>query len=549
MNIPLTSAASDSSSSSSSSSSKRQKRRQLAQSCQLRLQELGYHGLAFTHTAYTGRLHATKDDADVALPWDDLLFPPPVSSEKEEEDDNGVTTARRTSFGRRDKRTGMQIYRRLNIIIEESSDISRLLLHSYATTAADTTTTTTTTTTTNIKSVQQILQKYDIVSIQPMNELVMQSICDLLSNNSYTAQHSTQHNQFQQPHEGKVMMNKNFSNNNNNYNNNNIHYIDIIVLEYATGSKGGYGLPYKLRKEYIHQILLQQHNNIIFEINYATAMVDNKRRHGLIRTLLDIHIGYDSIQKKHNNDSSGLSNFSNDNKRKNNKRGRRSKKRSTGIDTTTTKIKLFPYIISSGSRQDYTTGSDEGLVTFRTPNDVNYYIQNLIGNSNFSCCAKGGPSGNASVERMLTHAYNRVMGVVTVITSSSTYNKRLRGETTRSYVVFDRCDTVTTTAAAAADDIDDDEEEEEDEEEEGNNGTVSSSLIDWLSSSTQPPCNRTRKNKTDGTTPSTNPISHRSTSNSDDAIILPTAAMEENVESSNGRVKDDDDIEDGYIAM
>jgi hypothetical protein len=141
------------------------------------------------------------------------------------------------------------------------------------------------------------------------------------------------------------------------------------------------------------------------------------------------------------------------------------------------------------------------------------------------------------------------MGVVTVITSSSTYNKRLRGETTRSYVVFDRCDTVTTTAAAAADDIDDDEEEEEDEEEEGNNGTVSSSLIDWLSSSTQPPCNRTRKNKTDGTTPSTNPISHRSTSNSDDAIILPTAAMEENVESSNGRVKDDDDIEDGYIAM
>jgi hypothetical protein len=157
---------------------------------------------------------------------------------------------------------------------------------------------------------------------------------------------------------------------------------------------------------------------------------------------------------------------------------------------------------------------------------------------------------NASVERMLTHAYNRVMGVVTVITPSLTYNKRLRGETMRSYVVVDRCDTVTTTtaaaAAAAADDIDD---VDDDEEEEGNIGTVASSLIDWLSSSTQPPCNRTRKNKMDGSTTSTNPLSHRSASNSDDAIILPTAAMEENVESSNGHVKDDDDIEDGYIAM
>ncbi len=237
MNIPLTSATSNSSS--SSSSSKHQRRQLLAQSCQLQLQGLGYHGLAFTHTAYTGWLHATKDDADVALPWDDLLFPPPHHSSKEE--DNATTA--RTTFGRMDKRTGMQIYRRLNIIIEESSDISRLLLHSSsATTAAGTTAITTTT------SMQQILQKYDIVSIQPMNELVMQSICDLLSN-SYT-----QHNQFQQ-HDQKEMMNK-CSNNNNN-----VHYIDIIVLEYATGSKGGYGLPYKLRKEYIQQILAQQQSN------------------------------------------------------------------------------------------------------------------------------------------------------------------------------------------------------------------------------------------------------------------------------------------------
>ena len=36
---------------------------------------------------------------------------------------------------------------------------------------------------------------------------------------------------------------------------NNTNYIDIIVLEYATGTRGGYGLPYKLRKEYLENAL------------------------------------------------------------------------------------------------------------------------------------------------------------------------------------------------------------------------------------------------------------------------------------------------------
>jgi hypothetical protein len=36
---------------------------------------------------------------------------------------------------------------------------------------------------------------------------------------------------------------------------NNTNYIDIIVLEYATGTRGGHGLPYKLRKEYLENAL------------------------------------------------------------------------------------------------------------------------------------------------------------------------------------------------------------------------------------------------------------------------------------------------------
>ena len=36
---------------------------------------------------------------------------------------------------------------------------------------------------------------------------------------------------------------------------NNANFIDIIVLEYATGIRGGYSLPYKVRREYLENAL------------------------------------------------------------------------------------------------------------------------------------------------------------------------------------------------------------------------------------------------------------------------------------------------------
>ena len=47
---------------------------------------------------------------------------------------------------------------------------------------------------------------------------------------------------------------------------NNTHFIDIILLEYATGSRGGYGLPYKLRKEYMVKAL---ESGVTFELWYV----------------------------------------------------------------------------------------------------------------------------------------------------------------------------------------------------------------------------------------------------------------------------------------
>lgn len=210
INIPL-----------SSSSSKRSKSQE-ASICQTRLSQLGgFQGIAFTHTVY-GRIKLDKDDADYTLPWRDLL---PSSSDDRGDNKKMISTtsnaydsAHHRVYGRTNTQ-GMKIYRRLNIILEDVSDVSRLLLLNNSEQASYT------------RSTSDLLQKYDIISLQPMNELALQNICELLMNSS-TAKCSTATQQ-----------------------NNNTRYIDIIVLEYATGSRGGKGLPYKLRKDYLIKIL------------------------------------------------------------------------------------------------------------------------------------------------------------------------------------------------------------------------------------------------------------------------------------------------------
>ncbi len=186
------------------SSSSKQELQNLALTFQARLHQLGYHGLAFCHTAFNGRLRAEKDDADVALPWK-LLLPsslpsaslkssssslsssPSLSSSSlatnTKKGDGNIKIKQNTPpnikfsrFGRTNSLTGMKIFRRLNIIVEEASDVSRILLnHAAAGGAAQNGTNSH-----HYNEIPSILQKYDFISLQPMNESVLQCICELL---------------------------------------------------------------------------------------------------------------------------------------------------------------------------------------------------------------------------------------------------------------------------------------------------------------------------------------------------------------------------------
>ena len=206
----------------SSLSSKR--KAQEANQYQTRLSKLGYSEIAFTHTAY-GRLKLDKDDADYTLPWKDLI--PESSNYNTDSTDMMPGSSRKhhckriRSIGRINKQLDIKIYRRLNIIVEEVSDISRILLPNNDNSSSS-------------DGISELLQKYGIISLQPMNEPALQNICELMATSTSPSQSVS---------------------GNTSTISNNTHFIDIIVLEYATGSRGGHGLPYKLRKDYLVKAL------------------------------------------------------------------------------------------------------------------------------------------------------------------------------------------------------------------------------------------------------------------------------------------------------
>eukprot|EP00579_Thalassiosira_antarctica_P000558 CAMPEP_0201873700 /NCGR_PEP_ID=MMETSP0902-20130614/6121_1 /ASSEMBLY_ACC=CAM_ASM_000551 /TAXON_ID=420261 /ORGANISM="Thalassiosira antarctica, Strain CCMP982" /LENGTH=503 /DNA_ID=CAMNT_0048400363 /DNA_START=15 /DNA_END=1526 /DNA_ORIENTATION=- len=421
INVPL---------SSLSSSSKRKHQAHLYQT---RLHQLGYHGIAFCHTAH-GRLNLDRDDADVALPWKDIL----PSAMKN--DTNNSTEE--NSFGRTNNCSRMKIYRRLNIVVEEVSDLSRILLPTNSTIADGTS-----------SSVRELLQKYDIISLQPMNEPALQNICELISSSSSSSS------------SGGVT--------NSTASSNNTNYIDILVLEYATGSRGGYGLPYKLRKEYVVKALQA---GVTFELCYGTAILDPKRRQGFSRTLIDFQSNYNSIQKKHSLQ---------------NKRYPQNKCKSD----------KFPLLLSSGPRQNFTQGTDEGALALRSPDDVKCLVCHLGGDDGW--LEKGGydaqvdndgsgGDGNhrkrknrhttqvvvSAAEKVLARASDRALGVVITHQHSSQSKRKRTGWDGRSHVIGTKG---TRNDAMERNHIDSGDDEEEDGDGSACRKGAVSSLVHWLS--------------------------------------------------------------------
>lgn len=424
--------------------------------CQIRLHQLGYNVIAFSHTAF-GRLKPERDHADKALPWNDLL-----DSATETMDSKSIVFGRTNSLG-------MKIYRRLNIVIEENSDVSQLLLPSTAEAQ---------------QSARDLFQKYDIVSLLPMNENVLQSICELLSQSDAASS------------------------------NNLTNTVQIINLEYATGSRGGYGLPYKLRKDYVVKVL---EAGVTFELNYSTAMSDSKRRHGFVRTLVEFQSALNGIQKKH-----VLLNKYIDSHRHNQKCISES----------------FPLLISSGARQNFTKGTDEGIMALRSPHDVAFLVSHLMGNSCVDTVRDKGKSKKciiSTAEKVLIKAREHSLGLITCKNEAGRTCGIKSSKTIRALVVESKGD----------------DRDEETSEEEGN---PCDSLKYWLSKplrKKQKVDNKVRENddKTEGergADTQTSRVEIVASAEVKDCKHTESQAMEKTPTEEKDA---GDDLEDGYIAL
>ncbi|KAL3798065.1 hypothetical protein HJC23_012356 [Cyclotella cryptica] len=481
LNVPLTL------SSTASPSSRSWTRKQLAHIYQTRLHQLGYSSIAFCHTAY-GRVDAKKDDADAVLPWRDVISDSLIESEtastkspgKRRKDDQSCL------FGR-ENALGMSIYRRINIVLEEVSDVSRLLLPSQSASSVSQST----------LSLDEMLQKYDIVSLQPMNEPTLQNICELITsfgNDKCSSNTAT-------------IPSKN---------------VDVIVLEYATGSRGGYGLPYKMRKDYLVKTM---EAGVTFELCYASAVIDPKRRQGFLRTLVDFQSCYNSVQKKHmllNKNIFGLR-----------------------IDGDKCKSELFPLLISSGSRQNYSLGTDEGILALHTPKDVHFLAGHTTGGKAWleknelfeeTRDKQKGMVVLSAAEKILRRARDRSLGVLTSQSITGNQKKRRNGAHSNSNIrAYVRA--ISTTKIRAKLNRNDEDESDSDDSSVEN---TSRNILEWLSE----PINTDIEGDPNGTE-----INHHDTAKGEEVSATKENALRDEVIEGGFKEDDDEDLEDGFLAL
>ena len=220
-------------------------------------------------------------------------------------------------------------------------------------------------------------------------------------------------------------------------------------------------------------------------------MLDPKRRQGFLRTLIDFQSSYNGIQKKHHllNQHIHIHHHQGYQKCRSDK---------------------FPLLVSSGSRQNYSQGTDEGVLAFRAPNEVNHLLSHLVGGDGWleKVCnviendarsdddfASSGKNRKqkwylvSAAEKVLARARDRSLGVVTQRSwmwsgNGGGQRKRKRGFHAGRDVrvsVLGMQGPNKEVNDSSVEDSDNDDSEEERSDNVASSMKVSTSLVHWLS--------------------------------------------------------------------
>lgn len=238
-----------------------------------RLRNTGYSTIAFSHTVHgSALLDPVRDGAMRTIPpsiVEDLLYgTSPEKKEKKKRKRNDAildgddenfekTTSESTTSSDtgtpNQNRLGITILRRLNVIIEQPSDLTRYssnpieaslaLIQNSNQTAP------------NLLNHKNALDSYDIIALIPLNDESFTSAC-----NSTTTLHS-----------------------------------DIITLDYTKG-RGGIQLPYKMRAADIRGATRR---GIVFEVSYGPALIDPSKRRALVRAARLVSDVFAGVREPH----------------------------------------------------------------------------------------------------------------------------------------------------------------------------------------------------------------------------------------------------------
>jgi len=212
-----------------------------------RFKSTGFSVIALTHTVF-GRVQLDQDNANKAIPF------PAVKKDQKE---SSLKRKCEQNENEKDMTFGLAILKRLNIILEDLSDLAQY-----------TTMNTSSKSDQSSKKMASFLQSYDIISFTPRTETIFSALSNSLSTP-----------------------------------------MDILTIDYSFQSSTR--LPYVIRNADVTNFTRR---GIAFEINYGPAIVDPTKRKLWIMAAKEIKRAYDMINIKERYDNNG-----NNPKRKKNK--------------------------------------------------------------------------------------------------------------------------------------------------------------------------------------------------------------------------------------
>ena len=221
---------------------------------------MGYSTIALSHTVH-GIVVPGRDDADIAIP-DSILISgrnkdcndndngygrksssSSSSSSKKSKSEDVHVSSRQNGSSSSTNKSPLKIIKRLNIIIEQESDLAHYSYNDYYVHNHHQSNTSSTTKPKpgQQRSIHQLLQCYDLIAFSPRNETVLSAIC----------------------------------------NSKNLFYVDILTLDYTAG-RGGVQLPYVIKKNYI-QAASRNGFGLTFELPYGPALLDPNKRKAMVQ--------------------------------------------------------------------------------------------------------------------------------------------------------------------------------------------------------------------------------------------------------------------------